>query len=185
MKLIFFLISLNTAAAMAASAGGHDSHIPWEVIRTQAINLGILLAILIYFITTPLKNSFKAKKDEFLEESLKTEKALKLAEQELAEIKNRLQDLEKNESLSIANADKEAAVQAEKLVVDAKLAGQKIIDDTQLIINAEITKAKNLIREKIITKSMSSTEATLKASTDAITKKSEAGFLKDLEQVKA
>jgi len=172
-------------ASGAEHGGEHAIEIPFEAIRNQAINIGILLAVLLYFITTPLKNSFKAKKDLFLDEAAKTEAALKQAEAELADVKNKLQALESGEKAAVLNAEKEAQAVAEKLVTDAQAQGQKIVEDTNLIIAAEIAKAKNSIREKIINKSLNAAETNIKASSDAITKKSETGFLQDLGQVKA
>ena len=49
---------------------------------------------------------------------------------------------------------------------------------------AEVVKAKNQIREQIINKSLQSAEANIKSSSEAITKKSETGFLQDLGQVR-
>ncbi|MFN3695918.1 MAG: ATP synthase F0 subunit B [Pseudobdellovibrio sp.] len=186
-KIIFALTIMTSTLAVAAGGAhgaGHDE-IPFEAIRNQAINLGILLAVLLYFITTPLKNSFKAKKELFLDEAAKTEAALKLAEAELAEIKSKLAALEQGEKSAVLNAEKEAQSHAEKIVLDAQTQGQKIIEDTNLIIAAEVVNAKNAIREKIINKSLNAAENNIKASSDAITKKSETGFLQDLGQVKA
>jgi hypothetical protein len=84
-----------------------------------------------------------------------------------------------------ANGVKEAVIAGQKIVSDSQAQGKKIVEDTSLIINAEVLKAKSQIREKIITQSMAITEQGLKASAETITKKSEAGFLQDLGQVKA
>ena len=62
---------------------------------------------------------------------------------------------------------------------------KKIVEDTSLVISAELSKAKNQIREKIIEASMLETEKNIKASSASITQKSEKGFLEDLGQVKA
>lgn len=183
MMAVICLVSMSAIAAGGAHGDHHE--IPWSTIKIQAINLGILLAILIYFIRTPLKNSFKARQQSFVEESQKTALALKQAEEELSDIKNKIKTLEDTETASINNAQKEAATAAAKIISDSQAQGKKIIDDTQLIISAEVAKAKNQIREKIINKSMSAAEQSIKSSSDSITKKSEAGFLQDLGQVKA
>ncbi len=188
MKALLFTITLLlSASALAASGGGahDDSHIPWTDIRNQAINIGILLAALIFLLRKSIPAAFAARQAAFLEEAQKTEAALKLAEAELKDIKTRLADLEKSETTAIAKAEKEAMVAAEKLVTDSQAQGKKIVEDTSLIINAEVLKAKSQIREKIITQSMAITEQGLKATADAVTKKSESGFLQNLGQVKA
>lgn len=186
-SLLFTTALLLSVVALAAGGGGeHDAnHIPWEAIRNQAINLGILLAAIIFMLRKSIPAAFKQRQATFLEEAQKTEAALKLAEAELKDIKTRLAELEKTEATSIANAQKEAVVAGQKIVSDSQAQGKKIVEDTSLIINAEVLKAKSQIREKIITQSMAITEQGLKASAETITKKSEAGFLQDLGQVKA
>lgn len=185
-SLLFTSTLLLSVSVLAAGGGDHDvNHIPWEAVRNQAINLGILLFAIIFMLRKSIPEAFKARQAAFLEEAQKTEAALKLAEAELKDIKNRLAELEKTEASSIANAEKEAVIVAQKIVSDSQAQGKKIVEDTSLIINAEIIKAKSQIREKIIAQSMAITEQSLKTSAEAITKKSEAGFLNDLGQVKA
>jgi F0F1-type ATP synthase membrane subunit b/b' len=189
MKSLLFTLTLVLSVVVFAAGGEggeHDpNHIPWEAIRNQAINVGILIAALIFMLRKSIPEAFAARKATFLEEAQKTEAALKLAEAELKDIKTRLADLEEKEASSVAKAEKEAVVAAEKIVTDTQAQGKKIVDDTSLIIGAEVLKAKAHIREKIISQSMAITEQGIKASADAITKKSESGFLQDLGQVKA
>lgn len=190
LKIIATILFLGAVAYANSEghevAGGHDEHaIPWEAIRNQAINVGILFAALIFMLRKSIPAVFVARKATFLEEAQKTEAALKLAEAELKDIKTRLAELETTEATSIAKAQKEATVAADKIVADSQAQGKKIVDDTSLVINAEVLKAKSQIREKIISQSMAITEQGLKASADAVTKKSEPGFLQNLGQVKA
>ena len=186
-SLLFTTTLLFSVVALAAGGGGeHDvNHIPWEAIRNQVINLGILLAVIIFMLRKSIPAAFQARQATFLEEAQKTEAALKLAEAELKDIKTRLAELEKTEAASVASAQKDALVACQKIISDSQAQGKKIVEDTSLIINAEVLKAKSQIREKIISQSMAITEQGLKASSAAITKKSEPGFLQDLGQVKA
>ncbi len=162
-----------------------DSYIPVKTIVTQAVNLGILLTILFIFTRKSIQAMFKSKKDLFLEDSLKTAQALKLAEIDLSDIKTKIKTLETTEASSLLSAEKEAESAAQKMVSDAQAQGKKIVEDTSLVIGAELLKAKNQIREKIIESSMLETEKNIKASSASITQKSEKGFLEDLGQVKA
>lgn len=187
---LFILITisalLTATAALAAGGAAHDeNHIPVKTILTQVVNLGILVIVLVFFTRKSIQAMFKAKKDLFLEDSLKTAQALKLAEIELSDIKSKIKTLETTESTSLLNAEKEAESAAQKMVSDAQAQGKKIVEDTSLVIGAELLKAKNQIREKIIESSMLETEKNIKASSASITQKSEKGFLEDLGQVKA
>lgn len=184
--VVLVVVSIVSAVALAAGGGAHDeNHIPVKTIVTQAVNLGILLVVLAVFTRKSIQAMFKAKKDLFLEDSLKTAQALKLAEIELSDIKSKIKTLETGEAASLMNAEKEAESTAQKMVSDAQAQGKKIVEDTSLVISAELSKAKNQIREKIIESSMLETEKNIKASSASITQKSEKGFLEDLGQVKA
>lgn len=186
-SLIFTLTILLSVVTFAAGGEGHggEHDIPWEAIRNQAINVGILFVALIFMLRKSIPAAFQARQATFLEEAKKTEAALKLAEAELKDIKTRLTELEKNEATSISKTEKEAILAGEKIVADSQAQAKKIVEDTSLIISAEVLKAKSQIREKIISQSMAITEQGIKASAGAITKKSESGFLQDLGQVKA
>lgn len=184
--MLVLISALATTTAALAAGGAHDeNHIPVKTILTQAVNLSILLIVLVFFVRKSIQATFKAKKDLFLEDSLKTAQALKLAEIELSDIRSKIKNLETGEAASLVNAEKEAELTAQKIVLDAQTQGKKIVEDTSLVIGAELSKAKNQIREKIIESSMLETEKNIKAASASITQKSEKGFLEDLGQVKA
>lgn len=184
LTFILLLATIATASEAGPALAHDDHHIPWEAIRNQAINLGLLLAGMLFLLRKSIPTAFAARRESYMEEAQKTEAALKLAEAELKDIKTRLAELEAGVESAVAKAEKEAILVGAKIVTDSQAQGKKIVDDTALIINAELIKAKNQIREKIISQSMAITERGVRASAEAITKKSESGFLQDLGQVK-
>ena len=188
MKNLFawMILLLSTSAFAMGGGEAHDeSHIPVETITVQAINLGILLIAIFFFVKKAIVDAFLARQADFKEQSMKTAKALELAENELKEIKAKLRDLEQNESMSIEKAKSEAELLKSKIVVEAESQAKKMKDDVALIVNAEIYKAKNEIRKEIIEHSISAAQKNLESSAITITKNSEKGFLADLGQVKA
>ena len=179
------LVSVSALAAGAA-AGGHDeNHIPWSWIGIQAINLGILLTIIFFAAKSKIVAMFTDKRAAYVEQSLKTEKALKAAEDNLREAREKLKQLESTEASSIATATNEADAQKNKIVRDAEAQAHKLKLDVQLVVNAEVLKARTEIRTQIIEKSLANAEQAIKGSSATITQKSESGFLQDLGQVKA
>lgn len=186
--IISALVSVSALAAEhgAAAAGAHDEHaIPWSWIGIQAINLGILLLIIFFTAKSKIVAMFTDKRAAYVEQSLKTEKALKAAAENLREAREKLKNLENTEASSVATATTEAEAQKNKIVRDAEAQAQKLKSDVQLVVNAEVLKARTEIRTQIIEKSLANAEQAIKGSSATITQKSESGFLQDLGQVKA
>ena len=179
------LVSITAFAASGTAAAHDDSHIPWSWIGIQSINLGILLTIIFFTFKSKIVGAFTAKRAAYVEQSLKTEKALKAAEDNLREAREKLKQLETTEGSSISTATNEADAAKNKIVRDAEVQAQKLKADVQMVVNAEIYKVRSEIRAQIIEKSIATAEQAIKASSAAITQKSESGFLQDLGQVKA
>lgn len=176
---------LLTTAALAAGGEAHgEGHegIPWNGIAVQAINVGILLAILIWKLKTPIKEAFQARQDEFKAEANKTAEALKKAEDSLKGIKERLTTLENSEQSSYAQAQTQAEDLKKKIESESQNQAAKMKDDVKLIASAELYKAKTEIRKEIIDAALDKTKTSLSAQAQTITQKSEAQFIKDLSQ---
>ena len=174
MKIIISISILFISALACASstehAGAHDEGgIPFGKIGIQALNLGILLAALFYFVKKSIVDAFKQRQAAFNEQSQKTATALKHAEAELKEIKEKLALLENTEATSIQSAQIEAEKTKAKLVHEATLQAEKLKSDVALIINAEVYKAKSEIRNQIIEKSISTAKESVRGSAQAIT----------------
>jgi F-type H+-transporting ATPase subunit b len=190
MKTILSLaIVFVSMIAFASSAGHAEAHgedaIPFGKIGIQALNLGILLIALFYFVRKSVVEAFEQRQVAYKEQSQKTAEALKLAEAELKEIKEKLSALEGSESASIHTAQVEAEKTKSKMIHEASVQAEKLKTDVALIIGAEVYKAKNEIRNQIIEKSIATAKESVRGSAQAITEKSGAGFISDLGQVKA
>ena len=183
--VLLILSALVSATAQAAGGAAHgDDHIPWKQIGTQAINLGILLAILFHFARKATVQMFVQKRADYVEQSQKTERALKLAENNLKEAREKLKALESGEAHSITTSTAEAESAKNKIVREAEQQAVKLKSVVKLVVEAEVFKAKTEIRQQIIEQSLASVESSIKQSSAAITQKSESGFLQDLGQVK-
>ncbi len=183
-KLQLFSVALLVSVSAMASSGsaGHGAEIPWAVIKAQAINLGLLLAILIYFIRKPLALMFEQKKNDYIVNANKTAEALKLAESDLAEIKKKITDVESTKKQVLLSAEKEAQQLFEKIQQDAKEQAKKIELDTAMVIAAEHHTAVNELKNKIIEGSIHVAAADVKQNAAVITKKSEKGFVEEVER---
>lgn len=179
----FLTIILASAIVEAAGGGGHhDAGIPLQSIGWQAANFGTLLAVIIFFTRKSIIDAFTARQQNYLSQAEKTKAALKDAEAALKDIKNKLSDLENGEQKSLEVAKSEAKLMSENLVKEAEAATIKLKKDAELVISAELQKAKTEINTLILNQAI--TTASQKLSGAAGTSAQEAGFIKQLEQVK-
>lgn len=186
-KAFVFLILLafaSLAHASGAAQAGEEHGIPWYTISMQALNLGLLLAVLFFVTKKQIVEAFVGRQAKFNEQAVKTAAALKAAEQELKDIKDKLSSLEASEQSALRQAQTEAENVRQKLIQEAEGQAKKLKDDTSLIVTAEVAKARNEIRTQIIEKSLAAAQASIQQASASITQKSEKGFLEDLGQVK-
>lgn len=185
-KTIASTILMLLPAFVFAASGSHDDHsIPFGKIGIQALNLGILLVGIFFFVKASIVDAFKARQKDYQEQSEKTAQALVRAEAELKEIKEKLKNLENSATSSLDSARKESEALKTKIVAEAEQQAVKIKNDVAVTIGAEVYKAKNEIRKEIIEASLAEARKSIEASAESITKKSEKGFISDLGQVRA
>lgn len=183
-NLLFLVTALAATTVMAAGGGEHHEGIPFKDVGVQALNLGILLAVMIYFMRAPIKEMFANRQTEFKAQAEKTAAALKEAELALADIKNKMNTLESTEQSSYDTAKVEAEKLKNKIIEESQAQAIKMKKDVEQMAAAELYKAKSEIRSSMIDTAIESTKAALKTQADAITKKSEKNFVSDISKTK-
>lgn len=183
---LFFILLLVKTVSFAAGGGGEhgEDHVPYKTIMFQAINLGILLIGIFFAIRKSVTMAFAARLSNYNEQAEKTALAAKQAEEALADIKGKIQKIQETEQAAIETAKKDAEALKNKIVNEALAQAEKLKADTKLIIAAEVNSAKDEIRKEIINASIEIARNNIKNSSEAITKKSEKGFLSDLANTK-
>ena len=162
-KSLLALVTLVFAAEAFAAGGGHGhGHIPYGTITTQAINVVILFAGIIYFFRKNISAFFLGRKDTFLSAAAKSEEAKKLAEQKYKDIEQKLNKLVLTKDESISRAKAEAADMKNNLVNEAELLSKKIKEEATQSASFEIEKAKKQIREQMIIESTQLAQSNLK-----------------------
>lgn len=189
MKNVIFTATLllSIVAGAAEHGGGHvDEHfIPLHEIGWQALNLGILLVAIFFLIRKSIVEAFANRRQNFVEQSEKTQVALKQAEASLSEIKSKFAGLEAGEKTSLENAKREAQIQKDNLIKEAHEAVEKMKKDAQLMMANELVKAKNEINNAIMTQAIQTAKQTMTKNQAAGASAQESHFIKQLEQVKA
>ena len=175
-------------ASEAVEAGGEGAHhvveIPFEQIGWQAANLGILLVIMFIFIRKSISETFVNRQKQFIEQSKKTEAALRAAEASLVEIKSKIKDIEAGEEASIKNAAHEANLLKAHMIKESEEQALKMKNDVTLLLASELEKAKNEIRETVVSEAIAQVTQKAQAAAAGFTKDSEKQFLDQVAQVK-
>jgi len=191
MKNLVFVSTLVLSSVAFASGGGHEAAagehtgIPLKEIGWQAANLGILLIALFFLVKGTIVEAFAKRQSQFVDQAEKTKASLKAAELALSDVKTKLSVLESGEKASIDKASKEAEALKASLLNDANSQAQKLKDDTKLIANAELEKAKAEIGTIIMANAVTATSKKINDKKAQITKESEVEFLRQIGQVKA
>ncbi len=175
---------LARANAEVASADHEVIEIPLKEIGWQAVNLGILLFALIYFVKDSVIEAFANRKKQFIEQSEKTKSALQGAELALAGVRLKLQTLEDGEKSALLKATQEAAALRVTLIKESEAQAEKLKADAQMLLVGELEKAKTEVSNLILTKAITATTKGLTDKGVQATKDSEVGFLRQLGQVK-
>jgi F-type H+-transporting ATPase subunit b len=162
-QISFFAILLSAVFADAASGGhgGHHEGIPWTTISYQALNVGMIVIGLVYFLRKNIQAFFKDKNTTYRAAAEKAENTRKAAERERQEMQVRLQKLEGSTEESIARARAEAADLRKQLVADAEAASKRIKEEAKASAELEVTKAKNQLRDYLIRQSLEATRGQL------------------------
>jgi F0F1-type ATP synthase membrane subunit b/b' len=164
------------------AAEHEEGGVPWNSIMWQAANLGALLIAIYFFTRDSIAEIFAERRESYLNQAEKTKVLLREAETALKDVKTKLADLESGEQKSLESAKKEAQLLREGIARDAETAAMKLKKDAELVIAAELQKAKSEINAAILNQAVSA--ASQKLSTSGTASNQEAGFIKQLEQVK-
>jgi F-type H+-transporting ATPase subunit b len=119
---VFFLLAGGSDSLNFPSSGFQYYYAPFEPYLNQPgfelwkfVNLGIYVAVLVYFLRKPLSETFKQKREEIRAELIKAEEARKNALAELADIEAKLAGLEREKSQMIEDAKNEANNEKERI----------------------------------------------------------------------
>lgn len=183
MKSVILLAMIVPTLVFAASGGARgDDYIPLKEIGWQATNLGILLVIIYFGIRKSIVETFRQRKEDFIQQSEKTKSALKNAEAELKGIQEKIATLEGGERAALETAKHESNLIKANLIKEADSQAQKMKTDAELSIRAELAKAKNEINELILKEAIITASAKLTSGAPTASRAAEAQFLAQLDR---
>jgi F-type H+-transporting ATPase subunit b len=127
LKRIYFILVLSFAAMSFASGDAHhsDGGIPVNTIIFQFINVGVLVAAMIYFLKDGVKEFFATKHAQFVEWAQKAETAKKQAEEAHLEIQIQLTKLTASADETRERAKAEASDLRKQMLEEAAALSKK------------------------------------------------------------
>jgi len=153
LKFTVFICSLLTAYCLlltvtAFAAEGGEHAFSWKALLWPIINFAILAAILIKFLAKPAKEFFK-KRTEMIEKSIKdAEEAKEFAKKTLAEVRERLENTDREIDGILNSAKKAGEKEKEALVAEGERLRNKILEQAKANIEFELQKAKEAIKSE-------------------------------------
>lgn len=149
-NLMLLTLILSPVLAFAAGGEHHEGAVPVKTIIYQVINVGAIVAGLIYFLKDGVREAFKERQATYLVAAQKAEAARKAAEAERSEMAQRLSHLENTASESITRARAEAVDMKKQIITEAENLSRRLKEDAAQTAQAEVMRAKKEIRESLI-----------------------------------
>ena len=166
-QLLIILTLIAPVVALANEGhAGHSDGLDEHTIQTiiyQAINVGALIAGLIYFLKKPTQDFFANKKLVFLAAAKKAQSARETAEKEREQIQIKLNKLESTADESISRAKADAVDMKNQLLAEAMAASKRIREEAAAVAEQEVQRAINHLREEMIRESVKLSRAQLAA----------------------
>ena len=150
--IIHFFVGTLSSAALFAAEEVHTTHsinalndivYPW-------INFIILLALLIYFLKNPAKDFFLARSKKIAQEIEQAAHEKHDAEARYLNYDRRLKNIGTEMDALLQTLKKEGELARQKIVEEAQSSSKRIEEISRWIVNQEIRKAKESLKEKAV-----------------------------------
>jgi len=177
------LIILLPALALAAQSESTAAveHVP-HVVYYQILNLGILIAGLVYFTKDMIVQFFAGRKSAYLEAAQKSAFAREAAEREFVDVQNKLQQLEKNHEQSLHKAHIHAEELKKQILAEGVDVSRRVREEAHLTAQLEVQRARRDLREQLLTDSVTAARMILtKDIAAADQQKLQNEFIKNIE----
>ena len=161
---LFLVILLSSSVAFGGGAGGGDPHaIPWKTIGWQAFNVLVVFGLLGYFLKDKVSKAFTARGELFQKAIADAKRVREEAEAYNKEVKEKIRRLEESESQAISRAQREADELRARNLAEAKAIAERIETDSRKMIEVEVARARDLLRDEVVTLSVQSAREAVKS----------------------
>lgn len=144
------ILVLLSATAMAS--GGSEHHADGGVLLKdflwRCLNFGITLAILIYFVTKPIRNGLALRREKLAQALDEAARAKREAEAKFAEYDSKLAKASEEIDSIYQDIRREGEIEREKILENAQQMAAKIQQEAEKSAALEISKARVTLREE-------------------------------------
>lgn len=162
-----------------------DSHFNWAFVIKYAVNLGLLIALLIYLIRKPFLSFLKNRKERLRSEVDRAAEAAEQAKITLEEYSAKLDAVASEIATLQENIRKQGENERDELVSAAEKSCEMIKKEVEDTIRLETTKAVSEIQSEVVDSALALAEKMIKERVDAdFTTDSVDDFVKMIEEGK-
>ena len=162
-----------------------DSHFNWAFVIKYAINLGLLIALIIYLIRKPFLSFLKNRKERLRSEVDRAAEAAEQAKMTLGEYSAKLDAVASEIAALSENIRKQGENERDELVSAAEKSSEMIRKEVEDTIRLETTKAVSEIQSEVVDSALALAEKMIKERVDAdFTTDSVDDFVKMIEEGK-
>lgn len=179
---LVFLAALFGTAVAAEPAGVEHAGLPWADIIKQAINFGILVGVLVYFLRKPISRFLKERREILIKSMEDASRANEEAREKLARVEERLARLDREVEELGMNMEREAQEEFERIKSLTQGEIERIKEQTAVAGEQVVKKAREELRKEAAELSIKSAEEII---TKTITDEDQKRFVKEsLEDIK-
>ncbi len=162
-----------------------DSHFNWAFVIKYAINLGLLIALLIYLIRKPFLSFLKNRKERLRSEVDRAAAAAEQAKMTLEEYSAKLDAVASEVAALQENIRRQGENERDELVSAAEKSSEMIKKEVEDTIRLETTKAVSEIQSEVVDSALALAEKMIKERVDTdFTTDSVDDFVKMIEEGK-
>jgi F-type H+-transporting ATPase subunit b len=156
------LVTVLSGVACAAGGGHADSGVLLKDFLYRVLNFGIVVAILVYFLSKPLKKGLAGRRDDIEKALAEAKQAKEDAEAKFAEYDRKLSQATE-EIAEISDAiRREGELEKQKILANAKEMAAKIEQDAEKAAQLEVAKARTELQREAVQLAVELAEKTLK-----------------------
>jgi len=150
--LALLIITTMSGVVLASGGGGHevDSGVLLKDFLYRILNFSIVVAILVYFLTKPMKKGLAGRREEIEKTLAEAKQAKEDAEAKFAEYDRKLTQAT-DEIAEISDAiRREGQLEKEKIIANAKAMAEQIEKDAGKAAELEIAKARAELQREAV-----------------------------------
>jgi len=144
------LVVLSCGTAFAAADAHVDSGVLLKDFLYRLLNFSIVVAILVYFLKKPIRNALSGRREDIENALAEAKKVKEEAEAKFAEYDKKLDQATQEIAAISASIRKEAEMEKQKIIENAREHATKIEQDAEKAAALEVAKARISLQQEAV-----------------------------------